>query len=140
MAKDKKIIKQKKNKGLVNYPLGDFLIQIKNAVMAGNREISVRPTKLILSVAKKLKEERFLNEVKEKDGNIDIQIAYRNKQPVILDLTLISKPGLRIYMNVDEIENLKGPQVRFLSTPKGILTAREAIKKRAGGELLVEIL
>ena len=140
MTKNKKNKTKKIRTGLVNYSVGDFLIQIKNAVLAGNREITVRKTKLILSVAKKLKKENFLNEVTEKDGKLNIRLSYFKKSPVIMDLKLISKPGLRIYMSVDELENLKGPQTRFLSTPKGILTAKEAIKKRVGGEVLVEIL
>ncbi len=140
MAKQKKPKTKKANTGLVNYPIGDFLIQIKNAVLAGNREITVKKTKLILSVAKKLKKENFLNEVEKKDGKLKIRLSYFKKKPIIMDLKLISKPGLRIYMSVDELEGLMGPQVRFLSTPKGILTAKEAIKQRVGGEVLVEIL
>ena len=140
MAKNKKMKTKKANTGLVNYPVGDFLIQIKNAVLAGNRDITVRKTKLIFAVAKKLKSENFLGEVESVNGKLNIQLSYRSKKPIILDLKLISKPGLRIYASVDELESLQGPEVRFLSTPKGILTAKEAIKKRVGGELLVEIL
>lgn len=124
----------------VNYPVGDFLIQIKNANLVGKREVSVGKTKLIKDLAKAMKRENFLEEVKEKDGEIRVRIAYRKKRPLLLGIKLVSKPGLRIYMGVDEIADFKGPSVFFVSTSKGVLSSKEAIKKRVGGEVIAEVL
>ena len=56
-----------------------------------------------------------------------------------MDLKLVSKPGLRIYMGADELAAKRGPSYYILSTSKGIKTSREAIKERIGGEVIVEI-
>ncbi len=57
-----------------------------------------------------------------------------------MDIKLISKPGLRIYKSVDELEKIKRPTIFLVSTPKGILSSKKAIKQRIGGEILAEIL
>lgn len=123
----------------INYSIGDFLIRIKNAALAGNKEIGVDNTKFIENIAKVLKKEGILTEVKKKDGKLTVKLAYRKKEPVLIDLKLVSKPGLRIYMGADELSAIRGPSFFILSTSKGPMTSREAIKKRMGGEVIVEI-
>ena len=125
---------------MTNYPIGDFLIQIKNAAMAHNRDIEVTSSKLVKEVANKLKSEGFLSEIKEVGGKLSIKLAYHKKEPVMLTLKLVSKPGLRRYMSVKELEKKRGPSIYLISTARGILTSPEAIKKRIGGEVIVEIL
>lgn len=124
----------------INYSIGDFLIRIKNATLARKKEMEVDNTKLIESVAKVLKKEGFLTEVTKKDGKLTVKPAYRKKEPVLMDLKIISRPGLRIYMGVDELAAIKGPSIFILSTSQGAMTSLEAIKKRVGGEVIVEIL
>lgn len=126
---------------MTNYPVGDFLIQIKNASLADKKELSLSSSKLIKSVAEALKKQKILNNVEEKDGQLKVSLAYHNKKPVLLDLKLVSKPGLRIYRSVDEIKNRRRKNASFLiiSTPKGILSSEEAIKENSGGEVLAEI-
>lgn len=123
----------------VNYPVGDFLVRIKNAVLANNREFEVVSTKLIRKVAEVLAKGRYLEKVEEKDGRLAIKLAYYRKEPVLMDIKLVSKPGLRIYMNVDELEKKKGPSVYILSTPKGVMLSTQAIKSRLGGEVIAEV-
>jgi small subunit ribosomal protein S8 len=123
----------------INYSIGDFLVRIKNAALAGKKEFEVDNTKLIESIAKVLKKEGILTEVKKKDGILMVKLAYRKKEPILMNLKLVSKPGLRIYMGADELSAIKGPSFFILSTPKGIMTSFEAIKKRIGGEVIVEI-
>ena len=125
--------------GSINYPVGDFLLRIKNAALARRREVEVADIKLIAAVASVLKKEGFLEEVEKKDGKLIVKISYRKKEPVLLNLKLVSKPGLRIYMGVDELEAIRSPSFFVLSTPKGVLTSRDAIKKRVGGEAIVEV-
>lgn len=123
-----------------NYPIGDFLIRIKNAVMAGNRSVEVGSTKLIKAVAQVLKKGEYLSELKEKDGRLVVQLSYRKKEPVLMDVKLVSRPGLRVYMSVDELGKKRGPSTFVVSTSKGVLLSKEAIKKGVGGEVIAEVL
>ena len=123
----------------IDYPIGDFLIRVKNTARSEKRELSVAKTKLVKAVAQVLVKEGYLDEVKEKKGNLSVKLAYWRKAPVLIDLKLVSKPGLRIYMGVDELAKIKSPSIFVLSTPKGVMSLREALKKRLGGEVIVEI-
>ncbi len=123
----------------INYSIGDFLVRIKNAALAGRKEMEVDNTKLIESIAKVLKKEGILTEIKKKEGKLLVKLAYRKKEPILMDLKIVSRPGLRIYMGVDELSAIRGPSYFVLSTPKGMKTSRDAIKERIGGEVIVEI-
>jgi len=113
----------------------DFLIRVKNAGLARKKEVSITGSKKVVAVATALKKLGFLDEVK-KDK---VTLTYKNKKPVLMDLKLVSKPGLRIYMGVAEIEKKRGPSTYLISTPKGILSSREVIKQRLGGEVIVKL-
>lgn len=122
------------------YPVGDFLIRIKNASLANKKEVEVFSSNFVKEVAKTLKDEGFLNTVEEKKGKISVTLAFSHKKPVVMDIKLISRPGLRIYKSVDELEKIKRPSIFLISTPKGVLSSQKAIKQRMGGEVLAEIL
>ena len=124
----------------MNYPVGDFLIQIKNASLAKKREVVVRNTKLIKAVADVLKDLGYLSEVKLSSGELTVEIAYHRKEPLIDQVRLISKPGLRIYKGVEDLEKQKGPSVFIISNTKGVVSSRQVIKKRLGGEVIAEVL
>jgi len=127
----------------VNYPVGDFLIRIKNAAMAKNKQVLVIKTKLVFNVANALKKDGFLSKVEEinEDGieKVLVTLSYVSKEPKLTDIKIISKPGLRIYMNIDELSKHKKPSLILLSTPKGVVTSKEAIKENTGGEAIAEI-
>jgi small subunit ribosomal protein S8 len=125
---------------MTNYPLGDFLIRIKNAVMVGKKKVVFANTKVILACALALKKAGYLDSAEVKDGVLTIEITFRRKRPVISDIKLVSKPGLRIYMNVSEVAKRRKPSILLLSTPKGIISSREAQKENVGGEVIAEIL
>ena len=125
---------------MTNFPIGDFLIRIKNAALVGQKEVSVESTKFIKAVATSLKKEGYFEEVQESKGVLLIKLAYQNKKPFLRDLKIESKPGLRRYIGVDDLEKIRGPHIYILSTPKGIVSSREAIKNRVGGEIIVKIL
>jgi small subunit ribosomal protein S8 len=122
-----------------NYPVGDFLIRVKNAALARQKQVVVAKTNIIAAVAKLLKEEGYLSEVVEEGGKLNIKLAYRKKEPVLLDIVLMSKPGLRVYMGADEMEERKGPAQIVVSTSKGLMTEGQAVKKRLGGEVIAKI-
>lgn len=122
-----------------NYPVGDFLIRIKNAAMAGKKEFSVPSTKLVYEVAKVLKKSGILSKVEKRANRLNLRLAYHKKEPVLVDLKLVSKPGLRIYKNVEELQAHKGVSYFILTTPQGVMTSKDALKKGIGGEVIVEI-
>ncbi len=125
---------------MTNYHIADFLIRLKNASMANIKELTMPTTNLINAVAKTLKDEKFLNEVTIKDRKITVQLAIYMKKPVLSNVTIISRPGLRIYMNADEIEAIKTPEVYIINTNKGVMSGKQAIKKRIGGEVIAKVI
>lgn len=125
---------------MTNYHIADFLIRLKNASMANIKELTMPTTNLINAVAKTLKDEKFLNEVTIKDRKITVQLAIYMKKPVLSNVTIISRPGLRIYMNTDEIEAIKTPEVYIINTNKGVMSGKQAIKKRIGGEVIAKVI
>lgn len=125
---------------MTNYPIADFLIRLKNASLAGLKEVRVQKTNMILGVAETLKKEKYLDTVKVEGNEVVVTLAMFRKKAVIADLKIVSRPGLRIYMNVDELESRKKPDMLVLTTPKGIMSDREAKKLRVGGEVIAKVL
>jgi small subunit ribosomal protein S8 len=122
-----------------NYPIGDFLIRLKNAAKVSKGELTVKKTKYILSMAQALKKEGYIRSVDIVGDNLEIKLAFKSKMPILTDLKIVSKPGLRVYMSVDEIQKQKGPFLLMVSTPIGIISSREALKKNIGGEVIAKI-
>ncbi len=122
-----------------NYHIGDFFIQIKNAAMAHRKVVEVRETKLAVAAAESLKDAGYVNTVEVKDGKLKVTLTYQKKQPLLMDLKLVSKPGLRTYIDVDTLKARRSPSMYIISTPKGVLTQKRALKENTGGEVLVEI-
>src|SRR3972149_7822886 len=125
--------------GIVNYPAGDFLIRVKNAALARRKEVVVQRTKLVEAIAKALSKQGYLDEVKKQEDKIIVSLKYRRKEPVLLGMKLISRPGLRVYTGVDDLEKRRKPSTLLISSPKGIISGKEAIKARLGGEAIVEV-
>ena len=129
-----------KTMAMINYPVGDFLIRIKNAAIAKHKEVVVVNTKLVHSVAKALERSGYLSDVTKEAKSLVVKLVFSHKEPLLMDIQLVSKPGLRIYMNVDELRRIKDPYLYIISTPIGVLSSSEAIKKNAGGEVIAKIL
>ncbi len=124
---------------MTNYSLGDFLIRLKNASMADLKTVTMRRTKLIKSVAEVLVKENILGSITEEGENITVSMGRYKKQAVLMDIKLVSKPGLRIYMKIADLKKHRGISWYILSTPFGIMSSKQAIKKSVGGEVLAEI-
>lgn len=124
---------------MVNYQVGDFLIQIKNSAKAGRKEVKIKTSRLKKAVALVLEKEGYLSEVKESERDLVVKLAYDHKEPVLLDLRLVSRPGLRIYASIDEISNHKGGSILIVSTSKGVVSGKNAMKLGIGGEILAEV-
>jgi small subunit ribosomal protein S8 len=128
----------------MNYVIGDFVIQLKNASLANKKAIVTPYANLSKAVAQVLKKEGFLDEVKEEtiDGHrmLAVSLRFQNRKPAITDVHLVSKPSLRTYVKPSEIARKQGrATIAVLSTNVGVLTGKEAIKKGVGGELLFQI-
>ncbi len=130
----------KKRSVVTNYSAGDFLIRIKNSAMAGRTELNLANTKFISAIAKALKDEGYLSEVKLDKGILTVKIAQAHKKPILGNLKLISKPGLRVYQSIDKLKSRKAESsILVLSTPKGIMSNAKAIKNNVGGEVIAEV-
>lgn len=128
----------------MNYVIGDFVIQLKNASLAHKKAIVTPYANLSKAVAQVLKKEGFLEEVKEEtiDGHkmLSVSLRFQNRKPAITNVHLVSKPSLRTYVKPSEIARKQGrATTAVLSTNVGVLTGKEAIKKGVGGELLFQI-
>lgn len=129
---------------MVSDRVGDFIIRLKNAGAIGNRVVSVRHSNHLEAIAHKLKELGFVEHVevsKKEPKELLVTLAYDDRgRHRIQGVKRVSKPGRRLYVASTEAHGVKsGLGARIISTPKGILTDREARKVRAGGENLFEI-
>ena len=129
---------------LVNDPIADMLTRIRNAQIAGHDTVSIPASNMKKSIAKILLSEGFVKNVeflKEGvQGSIRVTLKYADKRPVIVGLKRISRPGLRVYARCNEIPKvLGGLGTAILSTPKGVMTDRDARKSVVGGEVLAYI-
>lgn len=129
----------------MNYQLGDFIIRIKNACLAKRRKVLLAYSKINKEIGKVLIKEGFLEEIREiKEGGkkaLEATIKYEMRRPVLTDVSLFSKPSLRIYAKAKNITKEKKGSlgVSILSTSHGVMTEKEARKKGVGGELLFKI-
>ena len=124
--------------------VGDFIIRLKNAGAIGNKVVPVPYSKHLEAIANKLKELGFVErvEISKKDARtMEVTLAYDEKgKHKIHDVKRVSKPGRRMYIQARDAHNVKnGLGARLISTPKGILSDKEARKVKAGGENLFEI-
>lgn len=124
---------------MTNYPVGDFLIRIKNAALADQKEIVVATTKEVAGVADALEKAGYLSDVKKDEKTLSVSLVYKKKEPYLMGIKLISTPGLRIYMKAKDIEKIKKPSTFIISTPKGILLSKQAVKAGVGGEVIAEV-
>lgn len=126
---------------MVNYPIGDFFIRIKNAALARKREFVVPYSKAKEEIARVLVREGYLkNAVKDKNGQLVVNLAYIGKKPQVTEVKIISKPGLHVYKNAKELKKeRKVLGIKIVSTSRGVMTDKEAMKKGCGGEVLTDI-
>ena len=123
--------------------IGDFIIRIKNANLAGKESVSVYTSKNKVAVADALTRAGYLKSFsKNSTGKmLDVILNYKSdKTPKITGVQRVSKPSKRIYMGAKEIKPVKGGKgALILSTPKGIMTDKQARKENVGGEVLFKI-
>lgn len=129
----------------VTDPVADMLTRIRNALMAHHDFVLVPSSKIKASVAEILKKEGFIKDceiIKDApQGTLKIYLSYLDKrEPAIRGLRRVSKPGLRVYAQKQEIPRVYGGLgIAILSTNRGVMTGQEAWRQRVGGEILCYI-
>ena len=122
-------------------PIADMLTRLRNAAGAGHRWVDMPVSKLKVEVSRILKENHFVFDYKVLDdgmyGLLRVYLKYHGDQPVIREMRRVSTPGLRRYVKVREIPRVKnGLGMAILSTPRGLMSDREARRAHLGGEVL----
>jgi small subunit ribosomal protein S8 len=126
-------------------PVADLLTRIRNAINARQQKLDVPASKLKLEIARILKEEGYLSNFKatEEGGRkvLRLYIKYgSNNDAAISNVARVSRPGCRVYVGHTEIPRvLGGLGINILTTPKGVMTGRQARKNGIGGEILCEV-
>ena len=126
----------------VSDPIADMLTRIRNAIMARHDLVPVPASKMKLALARILKAEGFINDYEVLKGKsqrvIKIYLRYDEKNRALISgLERVSKPGLRVYTGRDEIPRVYGGLgIAIVSTPKGVMTGKQAWRQGIGGELL----
>jgi small subunit ribosomal protein S8 len=126
-------------------PIADMLTRIRNAITARHPKVDVPASKLKIEIARILKEEGYILNYKVADEGpkktIKVYLKYQaNSRPVISELARVSRPGCRVYVGREEVPNvLGGLGVNILTTPKGVMTGRDARKQGVGGEVLCQV-
>lgn len=118
-------------------PVGDALIRLKNGYSVGKVEVYLNFSKLVWNLVKLLQKEGYLSEVKQDKREIILTLKYNSRIPVLTDVKRVSKPSLRVYKGVKDLPwVLNGLGVAVISTPKGLMTDKQARKLKVGGEVL----
>ncbi len=126
-------------------PIADMLTRIRNGQMAEKRTVIIPGSKVKTAIARILHEEGFIagyEETAEAGGKktLTVELGYFEGRPVISSIQRASRPGLRQYRGADEIPKvLNGLGIVILTTPKGVMTDRQARAENLGGELLCQV-
>lgn len=135
-------------------PITDMLNRIRNALMVSHPTVSIPFSKSKYEIAKILEKQGFIKKVGRKGRRtkkvLEITLKYKKEnpdkgeigemRPVISSLKRVSRPGQRIYAGAKEIRQIQeGYGIAIISTSKGMMTDKEARKKKLGGEIICEI-
>ncbi|MGB9609451.1 MAG: 30S ribosomal protein S8 [Bryobacteraceae bacterium] len=130
---------------MVSDPIADMLTRIRNGLKAKFPKVDVPASKLKLEIARILKDEGYILNYKIVDEGshkaIRVYLKYSETgQPAISNLERVSRPGCRVYVGSREIPKvLGGLGISILTTPKGVMTGKEARRQNVGGELLCKV-
>jgi small subunit ribosomal protein S8 len=126
-------------------PIADFLTRIRNANTVYMEKVEIPASKTKLNLANILKEEGYIKDVEYiedgKQGFLRLYLKYgANREKVLSGLKRISRPGLRVYAQKDELPKvLGGLGIAVISTSKGLMTDKDARKAGIGGEVMCYI-
>lgn len=127
---------------MINDPIADMLIRIKNAYLARQDKVVIPPSHLKRELVRLLSRLGYVGNLKilNQTHQFQVELLYKHGQPVLSGVTRISKPGLRRYLKLAQIKKLRqGLGYTILSTPKGLLAHTDAVKAGVGGEILCRV-
>jgi len=121
-------------------PIADMLTRIRNGQSAAKADVSMPASKMKQAIAKVLKDEGYIKDFSVSEGakaDMTVSLKYFEGRPVIESIKRVSRPGLRIYKNKDELPKvLNGLGIAIISTSQGVMTDREARAAGRGGEVV----
>jgi small subunit ribosomal protein S8 len=122
-------------------PIADMLTRIRNGQMAGHSNVVIPSSKVKVALAKVLKDEGYVStySIKEVNGKseLSVDLKYYEGKPVIEMIKRVSRPGLRVYKNKNELPQvIAGMGVAIISTSQGIMSDRQARTAGVGGEII----
>ncbi len=125
-------------------PIADMLTRIRNAVQARHEVVDIPASREKVEIAKILKQEGFITDFSvsgDVKKTLTVTLKYGpNNEKVISGIKRISKPGLRVYAEVDKLPRvLNGLGIAIISTSSGLLTDKDARKKHVGGEVVAYV-
>jgi small subunit ribosomal protein S8 len=126
-------------------PLGDMLARIKNGQRARKPMIESPASKIRANVLEVLQREGYIRgytrqEVRPGVSELKIELKYVDGEPVIREITRVSKPGRRIYSRIADLPRIyNGLGIAILSTPRGVMSDNEARAANVGGEVLCRV-
>ncbi len=129
---------------VVSDPIGDFLTRLRNAAAAGIVDVRAPYSRIKEEIAKILQREGYLDhysvDTVGPHKQLTVRMKMADRKAAITGLKRVSRPGLRKYVGSTEIPRvLGGLGIAVLSTPRGVLSGREAKKQKVGGELLAYV-
>ena len=131
---------------MITDPISDILTRIRNAISKKHEFVRIPSSKFKLQIAKILEEEGFISSFDMVDQDkfkfININLKYNDRKvSVIKEIKRVSKPGLRVYVNKNEIPRVRGGLgTSIISTSKGVMTGNKARAIGVGGEVLCKIV
>jgi len=124
-------------------PIADMLTRIRNAQSAGKADVTMPSSKAKLAIAGVMKEEGYITDFdvsSKAKPDMTVTLKYYQGNPVIDEMKRVSRPGLRIYKNKDELPKvLNGLGIAIISTSAGVMTDKKARTEGRGGEVICTI-
>lgn len=130
---------------MVNDPIGDMIARIRNAAQRRRSKVSTPASKMRERVLEVLKSEGYIRgfELVQKPGafpEFEVELKYFDGEPVIVEISRVSKPGRRVYSSIVDLKPVKnGLGISILSTPKGVMSDTAAREAHVGGEVLCRV-
>lgn len=124
--------------------ISNMLITMKNGGLAGKEFVAFPYSKMKNAISECLQKEGYLHSITKKTKNgepvLEVGLVYEDKKPKLTEVERISKQSKRVYFKIKDIHSVRnGSGLLVLSTPKGILSGKEARKEQVGGEALFRI-
>ena len=130
---------------LINDPIGDLLTRIRNGQSARLTAVMSPASKMRASLLEVLKREGYIRDYSTQKADngmsqFSIELKYSEGQPVIKEIKRVSKPGRRVYSQIKDVPKVyNGLGISILSTPRGVLSDKEAREANVGGEVLCRV-